>query len=99
MIKINFDFFPKGSDLSLKLAAVEIEPRSVSQTRFSKKRCHLLFNLIYKKYDLILDDEKYFSYGGDNYPEIYRYYNDDKDKFPDNVRFKGEAKFPEKILV
>ena len=47
----------------------------------TKKRCHLLVNLIYKEYDLILNDEKYFLYG-DNYPGNDRYYTDDKDKCP-----------------
>ena len=41
-------------------------------------------------------DEKYFFYGGDYYPEKDRYYTDDKDKCPENVRPKGEARFPEK---
>ena len=68
------------------------------QAAKAKTRCRLLVCLIYK-YDLILNDEKYFLYCGDNYPENDRHYTDDKDKCPDNVRFKCEAKFPEKILV
>ena len=41
---------------------------------------------------LILDDKKYFLYGGDNNPGNDRYYTDDKDKCPDNVRFKCKTK-------
>jgi hypothetical protein len=42
---------------------------------------------------------RYFLFGGDNYPGNDRCYTDDKEKCPDNVRFKGEAKIPAKILV
>ena len=48
------------------------------QAAKAKKRCRLLVNLI-----LILDDEKYFLYGGDNYPRNDHYCTDDKDKLSD----------------
>ena len=51
----------------------------------------VLILIFQEKYNLILDDEKYFLYGDDNYPGNDRYYTDDKDKCPENVRFKGEA--------
>ena len=52
-----------------------------------------------EKYDLILNDENWFLYGGDSYPGNDCYYTDDKDKCLYIVRFEGEAKFPTKNLV
>ena len=45
-----------------------------------------------------MDDEKYFCFDGDKMPGSARDYSNDK-KFPDNVRFYGNEKFPKKILM
>ncbi len=43
-----------------------------------------------------MDDEKYFTFDGDNMPGNDRYYSKDKNTCPDNVRFVGKDKFPKK---
>ena len=66
----------------------------------AQKRSRKLVNHLYKEQSvLILDDEKYFCFGGDEMPGNAGYYTDDKEKCPDNVRFAGKEKFPKKILV
>ena len=52
-----------------------------------------LANLFYRSScDMIIDDEKYFCLNRNNMPGSARFYSDDKSKFPDNVRFKGQEK-------
>ena len=46
-----------------------------------------------------MDDEKYFCFDGDNMPSIARFYTNDKEKYPDDVRFYGKEKFPKKKLM
>ena len=48
---------------------------------------------------IIMDDEKYFTFSGDNMPGNSGYYSNDKSICPDEVRFIGREKFPTKILV
>jgi hypothetical protein len=48
---------------------------------------------------VILDDESYFPFAGDNIPGNAGYYTTDKRKCPESVRFHGKEKFPKKILV
>ena len=66
----------------------------------SKKLSRKLVNLLYKnKYMVVIDDEKYFTFSGENYPGNDNYYTSDKEKCPDNVRFKGIDKYPKKVMV
>ena len=66
----------------------------------AQKRSRKLVNHLYKSQDLvILDDEKYFCFKGDEMPGNAGYYTDDKEKCPENIRFAGKEKFPIKILV
>jgi len=59
-----------------------------------------LANTLYRKScSLILDDEKYFTFAGDNMPGNDGYYTNDKSKCPDSIRFAGKEKFPQKVLV
>ena len=39
---------------------------------------------------IIVDDEKYFTFSGDNIPGNAGYYTNDKDKCPESVRFAGK---------
>ncbi len=53
--------------------------------------------MLYKeKYELIIDDEKYTLYIGDNYPGNDLYWIDDNYKFPDNTR--SPFKEPQKLF-
>ena len=56
-------------------------------------------NLYRTSVEVIMDDEKYFTFSGHNQPANAGYYSSDKRKCPDNVRFAGKEKFPTKVLV
>ena len=47
---------------------------------------------------VIMDDEKYFTFSGQNMP-VNAEYTKDKRKCLDDVRFAGKEKFPFKVLV
>ena len=73
---------------------------TVKQAEKSKKRSRKLVNMLYKsKPQLILDDEKYFLFKGDQMPGNSGFYTDDIKECPDDVKFKGKEKFPQKVLV
>ena len=66
----------------------------------AQKRSRKLVNHLYKSQNvIILDDEKYFCFKGDEMPGNAGYYTNNKEKCPENIRFVGKGKFPEKILV
>ena len=66
----------------------------------AKKRSRRLVNHLYKsKAEVIMDDEKYFCFDGDNMPGSARYYTNDKEKCSDDFRFIGKEKYPQKILM
>ena len=48
---------------------------------------------------MIIDDEKYFCLNRDNMPGSAFFYSDDKSKYPDSVRFKGQYKYPKMRVV
>ena len=48
---------------------------------------------------IVMDDEKYFTFSNDEMPGNEGFFTDNIEKCPDDVRFKGKAKFPDKILV
>ena len=62
--------------------------------------CRKLANLFYRdSCSVIMNDEKYFIFYGQNMPQNACYYTDNKDSCPDNVRFQEIEKYPKKILV
>jgi hypothetical protein len=65
-----------------------------------KRLCRDLSTQINRqKVKVVLDDEKYFLFSGDSMPGNDGYYSRDKNSCPDEVRFKGVDKYPDKILV
>ena len=48
---------------------------------------------------VVMDDEKYFTFAGDQMPENAGYYSNDKDTCPESVRFAGKTKYPGKVLA
>ncbi|CAF3167290.1 unnamed protein product [Rotaria socialis] len=48
---------------------------------------------------LIMDDEKYFSFSGDNMPSNAGFWSGDKEHVSPEVNFKSKQKFAPKILV
>ena len=66
----------------------------------AKKLSRKLVNELYQsKSTIIMDDEKYFCWGGDNMPGNAGYYTSNKDTCPESVRFKGQDKYPKKVLL
>ena len=56
-------------------------------------------NLYRSSYSVIIDDEKYLTFSGNNMPGNAGYYSSDKSNCPDKSRFVGKEKFPTKILI
>ena len=65
-----------------------------------KKRNRKLVNLLYKsRAEVIMDDEKYFCFDGDNVTLIsVRYYTNDKEKCSDDVYLIGKI-YPKKMYI
>ena len=87
--------------LNLKYRKRKTAPQySDKQLEEIPKKCRKLRREITdQKTFIILDDEKYFSFGGDNMPGNAGFYTNDQDETPNNVKFKATSKFPKKILV
>jgi hypothetical protein len=87
--------------MKIKNYAREKTPKYTDlQALKAKKISRKLVNQLYKSNSpIIMDDEKYFTFDGDNMPGNKRYYTDDKDNCPDDVRFIGKEKFPKKLLM
>jgi transposase len=69
------------------------------QQRAEELSGKLANNLYRTSCSVIIDDEKYFTFSGNNMPGNAGYYSSDKSNCPDKVRFAGKEKFPTKILV
>ena len=68
----------------------------IKQQLKAKKWSHKLVNELYKEnFSIIMDDEKYFTFSGENYP------GNDREKCPDHIQkgFKGKDKYPKKLLM
>ena len=66
----------------------------------AKKLSRKLVNELYKQGNvIIMDDEKYFTFSCHDMPQNSGFYTDDIKSTPNNVKYKGKAKFPKKILV
>ena len=48
---------------------------------------------------IIVDDEKYFAFSGNNMPGNFGFYATNKEDGSSNVRFKLKQKYQKKILV
>ena len=73
---------------------------SAVQFEKAKQLSAKLSNMLYRSpCSLILNDEKNFTFAGDNMPGNAGYYTNDKSSCPDSVRFAGKEKFSEKVLV
>ena len=72
----------------------------LSMYTIAKKRSRKLVNFLYRsEAEVIMDNEKYFCFDGDNMPDSARYYINNKKKCPGDVRFYENEKFPKKILM
>jgi hypothetical protein len=66
----------------------------------AKKLSRKLVNKLYgQDCVVIMDDEKYFTFSCNDMPQNSGFYTDNIKTCPTNVKYKGKAKFPSKILV
>ncbi|XP_065658544.1 uncharacterized protein LOC136083064 [Hydra vulgaris] len=73
---------------------------TIEQQIKAKKRSRKLVNQLYNtKLLLVIDDEKYFCFAGDNMPGNSGYYTNNKKTCPESVRFIGKEKVPKKLLM
>ena len=71
-----------------------------SQQQKAQELSRKLANKLYRSScSVIIDDEKYFTFGSDCMQGNSGYYTNDKISCPDSVRFAGKEKFSQKILV
>ncbi|XP_065643078.1 uncharacterized protein LOC136074667 [Hydra vulgaris] len=87
--------------MNIKYRKREKTPKyTVEQQIKAKKRSRKLVNQLYNtKSLLVIDDEKYFCFAGDNMPANSGYYTNNKNTCPESVRFIGKEKFPKKLLM
>ena len=86
------------SKMQIKYRKREKAPKYTShQQKKARIRCRKLYNQLKPTSEsIIIDDEKYFTWGSSS---SNGYYTSDKDTCPDDVRFAGKTKFPKKVLV
>ena len=87
--------------MNIKYRKCEKTPKyTIEQQIKAKKRSRKLVNQLYNtKSLLVIDDEKYFCFAGDNMPGNSGYYTNNKKTCPESVRFIGKEKFPKKLLM
>ncbi|XP_065662792.1 uncharacterized protein LOC136085417 [Hydra vulgaris] len=106
--KIGIKFGVNQSTIGRQLKKMNIKYRkrektpkyTIEQQVKAKKRSRKLVNQLYNtKSLLVIDDEKYFCFAGDNMPGNSGYYTNNKKTCPESVRFIGKEKFPKKLLM
>jgi hypothetical protein len=71
---------------------------TAAQKAAARPKCKKLLTE-YKKLDFVLDDESYFTLSNSDQPGNDIYYSSDKNKKPERVKRKLEAKFEPKLVV
>ncbi|XP_065654743.1 uncharacterized protein LOC136081360 [Hydra vulgaris] len=106
--KIGIKFGVNQSTIGRQLKKMNIKYRkrektpkyAIEQQIKAKKRSSKLVNQLYNtKSLLVIDDEKYFCFAGDNMPGNSGYYTNNKKTCPESVRFIGKEKFLKKLLM
>ena len=89
------------SIMGIKYRRREKTPKySVKQAKRARIASRQLLNLLREtEFQVVIDDEKYFTLSGDNMPENRGYYTDNKQECPESVRFVGKTKFTPKMLM
>ncbi|XP_065668056.1 uncharacterized protein LOC136088292 [Hydra vulgaris] len=106
--KIGIKFDVNQSTIGRQLKKMNIKYRkrektpkyTIEQQIKAKKKSRKLVNQLYNtKSLLVIDDEKYFCFAGDNMPGNSGYYTNNKNSCLESVRFIGKEKFPKKLLM
>ena len=71
----------------------------VSQKKQRKEAENLFNQLCNTKSLMVIGDEKYFCFAGDNMRGNFGYYTNITDTCPESVRFVGKGKFPKTLLM
>ncbi|XP_065664690.1 uncharacterized protein LOC136086324 [Hydra vulgaris] len=87
--------------MNIKYRKREKTPKyTIEQQIKAKKRSRKLVDQLYNtKLLLVIDDEKYFCFAGDNMPGNSGYYTNNKKTCPESVRCIGKEKFPKHLLM
>ena len=72
---------------------------SDNQEKTARKNCGKLYRMILNDCDIILDDEKYFDFSGDNVQCNQRFYITDPSTTPSDIKYKKKKKFAPKLLI
>jgi transposase len=67
--------------------------------QISKKCGNIRRRLTTKHTFIIVDDEKYFTFTNDDMPQNTGFYSSNKERVPDDVKYKAKEKYSKKVLV
>lgn len=94
----------KLKKMGLNYRRRQIAPKYTEKQLFTiQQRARKLINRIYSEKvedcEIVMDDEKYFTFSHHDIPKNTGIYTDNIEECPDEVRFKPVEKFPKKVLV
>ena len=72
---------------------------NIQQQKAKKLSRRLCDHLRDAQCEIVMDDEKYFTFAGHKMPGNAGYYSNDKQTCPNSVRFAGKPLYPRKVLV
>lgn len=72
---------------------------SEDQEKRSKKNCGKLYRKLLNGCDLIIDDEKYFTLGGDNVCGNRYFYSTNPGRTPASIKYQRKKKFQPKVMI
>ena len=75
---------------------------TLKQKKKQTSRCSALRKGLFKPstpIDIVMDDESYFGLSDEALPGNTGFYTDNKDDTPDDVKYRGKAKYATKVLV
>ena len=72
---------------------------NIQQQKAKKLSRRLCDHLRDAQCEIVMDDEKYFTFAGHKMPGNAGYYTNDKQTCPNSVRFAGKPLYPRKVLV
>ena len=77
---------------------MDIPARTDAQKKKARARCNRICP-IFKKYQVIIDDESYFTLSHSSINGNRNFYTSDISATPANVKYRPKAKYEQKLLV